>query len=134
MSESLSRNILIVDDHEVNRRLASLFLQPLGWRAVMAEDGAQALDIASLERFEVILMDMVMPGLDGLQTTALLRQSNGPNKDTPVIAVTGMDDHRAQWRSLGVTQVVLKPFDPDQLIAAVAEATRPQQSGYRISA
>ncbi|MCA1936716.1 MAG: response regulator [Asticcacaulis sp.] len=134
MSESPARTVLIVDDHEVNRRLASLFLQPLGWRAVMAINGAQALDIAAVQRFDVILMDRMMPGMDGLETTASLRQSDGPNRDTPVIAVTGMDDDRAQWRALGVTQIVLKPFDPDQLIAAVAEATRPQQGGYRISA
>lgn len=134
MSESPARIVLIVDDHEVNRRLASLFLQPLGWRAVMAINGAQALDMAAMQRFDVILMDRVMPGMDGLQTTASLRQSDGPNRDTPVIAVTGMDEDRAQWRALGVTQIVLKPFDPDRLIEAVAEATRPQQSGYRISA
>lgn len=134
MSESPARTVLIVDDHEVNRRLASLFLQPLGWRAVMAINGAQALDMAAMQRFDVILMDRVMPGMDGLQTTANLRQSDGPNRDTPVIAVTGMDDDRAQWRALGVTQIVLKPFDPDQLIAAVAEAIGPNPNGYRISA
>jgi CheY-like chemotaxis protein len=134
MSDSPPRTVLIVDDHEINRRLASLFLQPLGWRAVMATHGAQALNIAAVQRFDVILMDRMMPGMDGLETTASLRQSDGPNRDTPVIAVTGMDDDRAQWRALGVTQLVLKPFDPDQLIAAVAEATRPQQGGYRISA
>lgn len=134
MSDSPARTVLIVDDHEVNRRLASLFLQPLGWRAVMAINGAQALDIAAVQRFDVILMDRVMPGMDGLQTTASLRQSDGPNRDTPVIAVTGMDDDRAQWRALGVTQIVLKPFDPDRLIEAVAEAIAPNPDGYRISA
>ncbi|WP_298330403.1 response regulator, partial [Asticcacaulis sp.] len=102
MSDSPARTVLIVDDHEVNRRLASLFLQPLGWRAVMAINGAQALDIAAVQRFDVILMDMIMPGMDGLQTTAALRQSDGPNRETPVIAVTGMDDQRAQWQALGV--------------------------------
>ncbi len=134
MSDSPARTVLIVDDHEVNRRLASLFLQPLGWRAVMAINGAQALDIAAVQRFDVILMDMIMPGMDGLQTTAALRQSDGPNRETPVIAVTGMDDQRAQWQALGVMQIVLKPFDPDRLIAAVAEAIAPNPNGYRISA
>ncbi|BBF81441.1 response regulator [Asticcacaulis excentricus] len=134
MSDSPSHTVLIVDDHEINRRLASLFLQPLGWRAVMAINGAQALDIAAVQHFDVILMDMIMPGMDGLQTTASLRQSDGPNRDTPVIAVTGMENQSAQWHAVGVTQILLKPFDPDQLIAAVTEAIAQKPNGYRISA
>ncbi|BEV11484.1 response regulator [Asticcacaulis sp. DW145] len=135
MSLPEARTVLIVDDHEVNRRLASLFLQPLGWRAVMAANGNQALEIAAIQRVDLILMDMIMPGLNGLETTAALRQADGPNRDTPVIAVTGTEDNHREWAALGVTQRVLKPVDPDRLIEAVAEATRRNPgSSWRISA
>ncbi|UDF03321.1 response regulator [Asticcacaulis sp. AND118] len=125
MSTPETKSVLIVDDHEVNRRIAGLFLQPLGWTAVMAADGAQALDIAAHQRFDVILMDMVMPGLNGIQTTAALRDPDSLNGDTPVIAVTGTDYNRAEWAAVGVTQFVIKPVDPDDLITAVEEAIRP---------
>lgn len=125
MSEAPNKSVLIVDDHEVNRRIAGLFLQPLGWTAVMAIDGAQALDIAARQHFDLILMDMVMPGMNGVQTTAALRDPDSLNCDTPVIAVTGTEFNRAEWALVGVTQFVMKPVDPDDLIEAVEEATRP---------
>ncbi|MFT3997225.1 MAG: response regulator [Asticcacaulis sp.] len=139
MSESvatcLPKSVLIVDDHEINRRILGLFLEPLGWNLTMAANGAQALDSARIERFDLILMDMMMPVMNGLEATAALRVSDGPNRHTPVIAVTGMDDNRMEWQAAGVSTFLIKPVDPERLLHAVIEAVSPSEdNGRKISA
>ncbi|OYW73812.1 MAG: hypothetical protein B7Z26_11745 [Asticcacaulis sp. 32-58-5] len=112
------RTILIVDDHEVNRRIVSLFVQPLGWRWVMAEKGQQAVDLCRSEAFDIILMDMQMPVMGGIEATKLIRSQDGPNQDTPIVALTAnaMDHHQKAWADAGVEDFLVEPIDPDLLI------------------
>ncbi len=115
-------HVLIVDDHEVNRRIVSLFIEPLGWGWTMAETGAEAVDLCHTRPFDVILMDMQMPVMDGLTATRAIRTERGPNQRTPIIALTAnaMDHHRKAWSDVGVEDFLPKPIDPENLITTLA--------------
>ncbi|MDC7682732.1 ATP-binding protein [Asticcacaulis sp. BYS171W] len=113
-----ARRVLIVDDHEVNRRIVSLFIKPMGFDAVMAVNGAEAVEAARVETFDAILMDMQMPVMGGIDATAAIRAEAGPNQTTPIIALTAnaLDGHKKAWEAVGVYDFLTKPIDPDLLI------------------
>jgi signal transduction histidine kinase len=113
--------VLAVDDHEVNRRTLSLVLDPLGVDLVTAPDGLIALDRLGTTRFDVVLMDVNMPGLDGREATRRLRASNGVNRDVPVIGFSaGLADEEVQaCREAGMTDWLAKPLDIRALYAAL---------------
>ncbi|NJC41865.1 signal transduction histidine kinase/ActR/RegA family two-component response regulator [Brevundimonas alba] len=117
------RSILAADDHEVNRRILTLLLEPHGCRLTLVENGAEALAAAAGERFDAILMDMQMPVMDGLEATRRLREG-GLNSGTPVVALTAnaLDTHRAAWDAAGVHAFLTKPIDPVMLARTLAEA------------
>ncbi|WP_332655563.1 ATP-binding protein [Brevundimonas sp.] len=117
------RSILAADDHEVNRRILSLLLEPHGCRLTLVENGAEAVEAAANAPFDAILMDMQMPVMDGLEATRRIR--NGTvNGGTPVIALTAnaLDVHRAAWDAAGVHAFLTKPIDPVLLAGTLAEA------------
>jgi CheY-like chemotaxis protein/nitrogen-specific signal transduction histidine kinase len=129
------RSILAADDHEVNRRILQLLLEPHGCRITLVENGAEAVEAASLERFDAILMDMQMPVMDGLEATRRIRRSR-LNGDTPVVALTAnaMDVHRAAWDETGVHAFLTKPIDPVVLAGTLAEACAVDRETSRIAA
>ncbi|WP_374596784.1 ATP-binding protein [Brevundimonas sp.] len=120
-----NRSILAADDHPVNRRILALLLEPYGCRLTLVEDGAQAVERATKEPFDAILMDMQMPVMDGLEASRHIRR-DGPNLETPVIALTAnaMDTHRAAWHAVGVHAFLTKPINPALLAVTLAEACR----------
>jgi len=119
--EAVEARVLVVDDHAVNRQAITLVLAPLGivpQTAASAEDG---LDRLAHEVFDVVLMDVYMPDMDGREATRLLRGRAGPNRDVPVIAITASATER-DWeacRQAGMTGHVAKPIEPSQLYAAL---------------
>ncbi len=117
------RSILAVDDHEVNRRILALLLEPHGCRLTLVENGAEAVEAAGVEPFDAILMDMQMPVMDGLEATRRIR-AGGPNVATPVIALTAnaMDVHKAAWDAAGVHAFLTKPIDAPLLARTLGEA------------
>jgi signal transduction histidine kinase/CheY-like chemotaxis protein len=123
-SDAASIKVLVAEDHEVNRRIVGLFLAPLGCGLTMVENGREALDLAAVEAFDVILMDMQMPVMDGLEAARAIRQGSGPNAATPIIALTAnaLDHHRQAWADAGVETFLTKPVDPRALTAAVLAA------------
>lgn len=117
--------VLVVDDHLVNRRALELVLQPFGVRATLAESADQALELLQTEAFDVVLMDVYMPGMDGRAATQILRAGGGPNRDIPVIAVTASAAPK-DWDSFaaaGMNDHISKPIDPFELYAALARAS-----------
>ena len=116
------RSILAAEDHEVNRRILSLLLEPHGCRLTLVENGAEAVEAAQLEPFDAILMDMQMPVMDGLEAARRIR-ADGINATTPVIALTAnaTDVHRAAWDSVGVHAFLTKPIDPETLSQTLAD-------------
>jgi CheY-like chemotaxis protein len=114
----------VVDDHEYGRRALSVLLGPLGAEVSTAESGRAALDLLMLEHFDLVLMDVTMTGMDGLETCRALRARHGPNRRTPVIAVTGHAErtHLAACVGAGMNGWVPKPVEPVQLYAAIDKA------------
>ncbi len=127
-AEALSRSItglrvLVVDDHVVNRRAIELVLQPFGVDATLAESAEEGLELLRSEVFDAVLMDVYMPGMDGRQATRILRAGAGPNRDTPVIAVTASSTPK-DWEACaaaGMNAHVAKPIDPAELFGALAQ-------------
>lgn len=117
--------VLVVDDHAGNRDLARLFLAGMGAEITDAEDGIAACTRAAEWPFDVILMDLRMPVMDGFEALRQIRARGGPNDATPVLAFTadaGPDDG-ARLLKMGFDGVVSKPIDAAQLISAIAHAT-----------
>lgn len=115
--------VLVVDDHVVNRRAIELVLQPFGIEATLAESGEQALELLGAKIFDVVLMDVYMPGMDGREATRTLRAGAGPNRETPVIAVTASATPK-DWEAClaaGMNAHVAKPIDPIELYTALTE-------------
>jgi signal transduction histidine kinase/CheY-like chemotaxis protein len=116
--------VLVADDHEINRRVLSLLLSPLGIDAQFAFDGEEASSRLVSEPFDIVVMDVHMPKLDGRDVTRRLRSRAGPNRDVPVIAVTGSGspEEVESCRRAGMDAHVLKPVDARDLHRAISEA------------
>ncbi|WP_454716393.1 ATP-binding protein [Caulobacter segnis] len=112
--------ILVVDDHDINRRALRQMLEAFGARVETADDALTALALAERRVFDAILMDVRMPGVDGLEATRRLRASRA-NRATPVIAVTGAvsPGEVEACREAGMTGWVEKPVNAKDLYAAL---------------
>ena len=106
--------VLIVDDEADIRRIGELSLQSVGgWDVLLAESGAKGVEAAKAHRPDLILMDMMMPEMDGLTTLEELRK-NPELKSTPVVFMTAkvQRDEVSRYLEAGAVGVVHKPFDP----------------------
>jgi signal transduction histidine kinase/AmiR/NasT family two-component response regulator len=119
--EERPMRVLVVDDHDINRRAIQLILQPLGCDIATAADGMSALKICDAEAFDLIFMDVRMPELDGRETTRRIRAGGGPNARAPVIAVTAdtSPEDIAACTAAGMTYFVPKPITPQMLLGAI---------------
>jgi two-component system cell cycle response regulator len=112
--------LLIVDDAADNRALLSRCFERRGHRCVEAQDGGEALELISRESFDLVLLDVVMPGTDGLTVLAGIRKLHSAI-DLPVIMVTSKCDaaDRATAMKSGANDYITKPVDLTQLRARV---------------
>ncbi len=122
-----SARILVAEDNLSNQRIIEMFLQPIGADVTIVDDGQQALDALAVAPFDLVLMDMQMPVMDGLEATRRLRAGGGVNARIPVLALTAnvMDAHREACRDAGMTGHIAKPIDARVLLAAVIQAIDP---------
>ncbi|HMC46981.1 MAG TPA: ATP-binding protein [Caballeronia sp.] len=118
--EGPRRKVLIIDDVAVNRTVITELLSRLDFEIIEAASGAEGLAQAQSERPALIVTDIVMPGMDGLELTRRLRQTPGLT-DVPIIVVTASPSGRDQERSLaaGVSAFLAKPVDFGQLLAQI---------------
>lgn len=118
--------ILAVDDHPTNRRVLQMILEPLGVELTLCEDGQQALDAVQREDFNLVLMDLQMPVMDGLTATRTIRQLEVTNQRPriPIIAVSAnaMTHHKTEALDAGADLHIAKPFTPEALIIGIEEA------------
>ncbi len=128
--EGRPMRVLVVDDHDINRRAIQLILQPLGCDISTAADGMAALKICEQTPFDLIFMDVRMPELDGRETTRRIRAGNGPNADVPVIAVTAdtAPEDIAACTEAGMSYFVPKPITPPMLLGAITHVMTMAQS------
>jgi CheY-like chemotaxis protein len=127
--------ILVADDHPTNRELVRLVLQGLGAEISDAGDGEEVVRMAAAAPFDIILMDLRMPKLDGLGAMRRIRTAPGPNGAIPILAFTADADPStiAGLMAQGFDGVVAKPLDLealiDTVIAASASGERPRETG-----
>ena len=116
--------VLIVDDNEVNRRICGTFCEMAGYGCDFAQDGVEAVNAVTQSAFALVLMDIQMPRMDGVDAARAIRSLPGPRGAVPIIAVTTSvepEDER-RYRAAGLTDVVAKPLTPGRLLEAMALA------------
>jgi CheY-like chemotaxis protein len=124
-----SLRVLVADDTPANQMLVRRILEKRGHRVTIARDGLEAVEIAGRDRFDVVLMDVQMPHLDGFKATSTIRSRESPDSPRlPIIALTAhaMQGDQERCLAAGMDGYVAKPIDSRTLIAAVEEkAVRP---------
>lgn len=118
-----TQRVLVVDDIDVNRKLASVCATRLGWTVVEAHDGQSALALLETERFAAMLLDINMPGIGGEEVLAQLMASPAI-KPARVIAYTAhaMPEHRQRFLALGFDDLLIKPITLARLEEALGRA------------
>ena len=123
-------SILLVEDNPINRVVAGEMLSKLGHTCIEAHDGAEAVELADMRAFDAILMDISMPGMDGVEATQRIKAGDGPNAKTPVFAVTAhaMPADVARFTDAGMQEVLVKPVSLDRFKALFAGRHAPTAS------
>jgi two-component system sensor histidine kinase/response regulator len=113
--------VLLAEDNPVNREVALSLMADLGFRIDYAEDGAEAVALAGHNEYDLILMDMQMPVMDGVEAAQTIRRSPGANQSVPIIALTAnaFDEDRRRCLDAGMNDHVPKPVEPATLFAAL---------------
>jgi PAS domain S-box-containing protein len=122
--------VLIVDDTAVNRELVRLMLEPLGLKVQEASGGAEGVKAAMTTPFDLILMDVRMPGVDGLEATRVIRAASEANRTTPILALTAdvHPENATACRGAGMDDILAKPIVARELIAKIVEWANPEQA------
>ena len=117
-------HILIVDDNATNRVVAQALCEMFGCTSETAEDGVEAVEAVQERRFDLILMDIKMPRMDGVQATQAIRALNGPVSAIPIVALTANADPEdaKKYLACGMAAVVEKPIKPERLRMAMNTA------------
>lgn len=120
-------HILLVEDNQINRLVARDMLQKCGHSVLEAHDGREGVRFASSQAFDLILMDISMPDLDGIAATTIIRDTGGPNRTTPIVALTAhaLPEDAARFHAAGITSTLLKPLSFATLKTALTAAARP---------
>lgn len=124
LADTAALHVLIVEDHPVNRMVLEAWMGSVGHSCVMAENGEIALDLVAQQRFDLIIMDVNMPVMDGLTATRELRARSGPNQQTPVAVLSASarpEDH-ILGHAAGADAYVDKPVDFAALARVLAVA------------
>ncbi|MFN2168155.1 MAG: response regulator transcription factor [Anaerolineae bacterium] len=116
------QHILVVDDEPSIREVVSLYLKRSGYQVRTAADGQEALDMLAREDFDLVVLDLMMPKVDGLEITRQLRT----DRDTPIIMLTARSEEidRILGLELGADDYVTKPFSPQELVSRVRAVLR----------
>ena len=116
LREHAGRRVLLVEDDPVNRIIARAYLEQVGQIVVSAENGVEAVELAGAGHFDLILMDVQMPLMDGFETTRQLRKL-AQHATTPIVAITAnaFAEDRAACLGVGMDDFIAKPFDPHAL-------------------
>ena len=130
-STSSAAHVLVVDDNATNRMVAEALCEMFDCTSETAEDGMEAVEAARTGRFDLILMDIKMPRMDGIAAARAIRSLEGPEAMTPIVALTAnVDPEDARsYMAAGMCCVVEKPIKPDRLLQAINTALAETQAG-----
>ena len=106
--------ILVVDDEQEIRDLLDSFLTAQGYEVISASDGKEAIDLAGTENPQAIILDIKMPGIDGIEVCKRLKEKE-KTRLIPVIMITGFEDNKIEALEMGADDFVNKPFDMAEL-------------------
>ena len=112
------KKVLVVEDNEKNMYLVSFILEKMGHRVLQADTGEKGIELASREQPDLILMDIQLPGIDGLEATKRIRQSG----NVPIIAITSfaMTGDRERLIAAGCNGYIEKPINPETIMGEIA--------------
>ncbi len=110
--------VLVVDDSDMCVELASIILVQAGAQVLTASNGSAAVTMATNHRFDMIYMDIQMPGMDGFEAARLIRLMGGYNAILPIVALSAsrLEGAPEQWAESGITTCFLKPYRPAELL------------------
>ena len=117
--DHFSLKLLLVEDNLLNQKLICLTLGKYGFNIDLAENGAEALSMIKDNHYDLILMDIMMPVMDGLETTRIIRESEkNSDKHTPIIGLTAntLDSDRQRCIANGMDEYLVKPFDVSEFL------------------
>ncbi len=117
--ERFDAEVLLAEDHDVNRELFTLLLERLGCGVTAARDGLEAVELASRKRYDLVLMDIFMPRMSGYEASRAIREAG---YDGPIVAVTAsaLRDEREKCAEAGMDGILVKPFKKKDLAEAIA--------------
>ncbi len=124
------RTILLVEDFDDTRLMMKMWLTRNGYRVVEAETGEEAINVAQRELPDLIIMDVMMPGMNGLDATQRIREYQALRR-TPIVAVSayGSDEYRSLAIDAGCNEYVSTPFDPGALAELIKSLIAKRESG-----
>jgi len=128
---NLRLHILVAEDNPVNQKLAISILEKAGHQVTLAHNGLEAVRRWNELQFDIVLMDVQMPEMDGLEATRQIRSAEeAMGKHTPIIALTAhvMSGDRKRCFAAGMDDYISKPFQKQQLLSAVERLSQPEQS------
>jgi CheY-like chemotaxis protein/anti-sigma regulatory factor (Ser/Thr protein kinase) len=127
LPERLSASVLIVDDNAPNRMVADALLKLAGAQTILCSNGREAVEAAEAAPFDLILMDISMPVMDGIEATVAIREGDGPNARTPILAVTAhvAREEAAEVMRAGFDEVIHKPVRREVLTEALQRWAQP---------
>ena len=116
MRDFAGAQVLLSEDEPLSQDIARFLLEDVGLRVDLAKNGQEAVELARKLRYALILMDMQMPTMNGIEATRAIRSPGGdsPNKATPILALTAnaFDDDREACLAAGMNDHIVKPIDP----------------------
>ncbi len=125
--------LLFVDDNAINREVTPGILEKSGYRVDTAPDGRKAVEMARRIRYDAVLMDVQMPGMDGFQTARVMRRIPG-NRDLVIVAMTAyaMKGYRKQCRDAGMTDYIPKPVEMNRLHQILQRRGKPADDALQV--
>ena len=124
MSDHVRGSVLVVDDEPTIAEVVARYLERAGYETQVAPDGPAALEAAGERRVDLVVLDLMLPGIDGLEVMRRLRRGPGPAPAIILLTARGEESDRITGLRLGADDYVVKPFSPGELVARVDAVLR----------
>jgi two-component system, OmpR family, response regulator ResD len=124
MESHIRRSVLVVDDEPTIAEVVSRYLERAGYRTRVAGDGARGLEMVASDRPDLVVLDLMLPGIDGLEVMRRLREHDRERIATILLTAKGEESDRVIGLRMGADDYVVKPFSPIELVARVDAVLR----------